>query len=195
MTSFSLFVEIDLPANQREVYCKSSFDDEEYGVDVKADGDDGICDGEDICPVNANNDCVVIEGIVNGGGSAIANAQVELGNGGNTVFTSLSGDFSGNIQAGTLSSDGSRQFFPINVTAQGFATGNAKVPFIPGQLNYSIVISLQQVSDTIDESEDVTQSGGIEINSGVNIKKWKSRGMKRIKNIEQKFIGSGKNIM
>jgi len=127
-----------------------------------SDGD-GVCDGEDICPVDANNDCILIEGIVNGGGSAIANAQVELGNGGNTVFTSLSGDFSGNIQASTLSSDGSRQFFPINVKAQGFATGNAKVPFVPGQFNYRIVVSLQQVSDTIEESEDVTQSGGVEI--------------------------------
>lgn len=127
-----------------------------------SDGD-GICDGEDICPADANNDCILIEGIVNGGGSAIANAQVELGNGGNTVFTSLSGDFSGNIQASTLSSDGSRQFFPINVKAQGFATGNAKVPFVPGQFNYRIVVSLQQVSDTIEENEDVTQSGGVEI--------------------------------
>ena len=127
-----------------------------------SDGD-GVCDGEDICPIDANNDCILIEGIVNGGGSAIANAQVELGNGGDTVFTSLSGDFSGNIQASTLSSDGSRQFFPINVKAQGFATGNAKVPFVPGQFNYRIVVSLQQVSDTIEESEDVTQSGGVEI--------------------------------
>ncbi|MDU0356043.1 hypothetical protein RS130_21035 [Paraglaciecola aquimarina] len=123
--------------------------------------DDGIPDSDDICPTDPNNECITIVGLVYGNGAAVDLAAVKVGTNTVNTNTDLSGEFTANVGNGELSSDGIDKFFPVEVVAEGFATGNPKVIWQTGKTEYQVTIDLQQVSKVITEEDDVTQ--GVDI--------------------------------
>lgn len=126
-----------------------------------ADGDN-ICDSEDICLDDATNSCITIVGIVFGNGAAVDSATVKVGLNSVDTTTDLSGEFTANVGAGEMASDGIDNFFPVKVKAQGFASGNAKVVLRAGKTEYQLTVDLQQISQVITVDDDITQ--GVKIN-------------------------------
>lgn len=125
--------------------------------------EDGICDSDDFCLDDTNNMCISVSGVVLGNGAALESANVELGLGGIIVNTDMDGSFAGNVGPDSLKNDGSGNFIPLTVAAAGFSTGNVKVKMQGNKRDYSITVNLQQVSDILDENDDVTADGGVVI--------------------------------
>lgn len=118
---------------------------------------DGICDSDDICLDDPLNICFTVTGFISGNGSALDNANVKIG--ANSVFTQSNGagEFTANVGPNEMANDRTGTFFPVQVTMPDFSTGNAKVRYVAGQDSYSVTVNLQQVSDRIDENDDITQ--------------------------------------
>ena len=128
------------------------------GNDVDADG---ICALDDFCPEDASNSCVTIVGQVFSDGSSLQGASIKIGLNSVHTSTDIAGSFSANTGPAEISNDGLNDFFPIEVSAPGYATSNAKVTVKPGQFNYEVTIAIKPVSDTIAVEDDLTQ--GVEI--------------------------------
>ena len=146
---------------------------------------DTVCDDVDNCPGTPNQDQAdsdgdgigdacdeedfTISGLVMGNGLPMAGATVKIGT--NTVQTTTddSGNFSAQVSSEDLLERADGKVFPIEVTAEGFATGYFNVPFETGKMDYpNVDIKLMAVSDQITPGEDVTQ--GVDINKdGENV--------------------------
>ena len=127
------------------------------------DDPENTCDVEDICPAD-NPQCVTIGGLVFGNGASLANALITIGTNTVTTNTDLAGEFSANAGGGELSNDGVDDFFPIDIQADGFASGYTKVALREGVFDYDVEVHLQQVSDTITGDDDLNE--GVQIDSG-----------------------------
>jgi hypothetical protein len=121
-----------------------------------ADGDN-ICDSQDICLGDPTNMCIVVSGFILGNGSALDSASVKIGLNSVSTQSDGAGEFSANAGPLEMANDRTGRFFPVAVTMPDFSSGNAKVRYVAGQLSYSVTVNLQQVSDRIDEDDDVTQ--------------------------------------
>ena len=138
------------------------------GIEGAADADgDGIPDDEDICPNSDTNDCITITGIISGGGASLQGAAVKIGTNSVDATTDIVGEFTGNVGNAELAFDGLDDFFPVNISADGFASGYAKVIYVPGQTQYELTLNLQQVSDTITEEDNL--DAGVELTKGGEI--------------------------
>lgn len=122
---------------------------------------DGICGDVDLCPNDAANACVTLSGQVFGNGATLSAASVKVGTNTVSTVTDAAGYFTANVGGGELSSDNVDRFFPVEVKVPGFATGNVKVPFVQGKLQYDVVVNLRQVSDTVETTDD--------LNAGVDV--------------------------
>lgn len=127
---------------------------------------DGICGAEDICPNDKDNACITITGQIFGDGSVIANAFVKVGTSSDVNQTDALGNFTATPGATELGNDGISNFFPVEVTASGFASGHAKVILISGKVDYDLIVKLKGISTTITDQEDVTQGVAINNNLG-----------------------------
>lgn len=138
-------------------------------IEMEADSDeDGWLDEEDICPDDASNSCIEIQGVVYGAGASINSASVNVGNSREVLSTDLSGEFTALVGNFELSNDSLDDFFPVRVDADGFSSGYAKVVYQPGKTEYAVTITLQQISDVISEDDDL--NAGVEIlDSGVPV--------------------------
>lgn len=126
---------------------------------------DGIPDTSDICPTDASNTCVIINGQVKGNGAVLSGVNIKIGTDTNniTTVTDSLGKFTitglGNTQS---ANDNLSNFFPVEANTQGFSSGYTKVVFEPGKTEYSVTINLQPVSDNFTVDDNLNQ--GVEIN-------------------------------
>lgn len=139
-------------------------------ADNDIDGD-GICGDVDVCPADPTDSCnipsVTIRGHVAGGGAALANAVVRIGTSETSVLTDLAGTFEmDNVEAASLASDGVDEFYPVRVTADGFASGYAKVVAETGVTEYEVTLELRAISDQITADDEL--ANGVDINDGGN---------------------------
>jgi len=126
---------------------------------------DGICGNVDFCPTDATNSCVTINGQVLGNGAALNGAHITIGTqtDNKTALTDSVGLFSVTGLGSTQSAnDNLNDFFPVEVSADGFSSGYAKVVFEKGKTSYDVTINLQPVSDNFTADDDL--SAGVEIN-------------------------------
>ena len=123
--------------------------------------EDGIPDEDDICPNDATNTCITISGSVFGGGAAIEMASITIGNSDETFVTDMAGEFIATAGGLELADDGLSAFFPVSVNADGFSSGYTKVVYESGQTTYEVIITVQQVSDSISESDDLNEGVSI----------------------------------
>ncbi len=137
-------------------------DDCPFDASNDVDGD-GICGSEDFCPLDASNACITINGQVNGAGAALQNATIKVGLNSQATLSEQDGQFSSNVgSADDFASDNVNTFFPVEVTANGYATGHGKIIFVPGTDNYEFFIDLEPVTATLTDEDDVTV--GVTIN-------------------------------
>jgi len=133
-----------------------------FGFVVNDDADeDGIPDEDDICPNDATNNCITISGSVFGGGAAIEMASITIGNSDETFVTDMAGEFIATAGGLELADDGLSAFFPVSVNADGFSSGYTKVVYESGQTTYEVIITLQQISDSISENDDLNEGVSI----------------------------------
>jgi hypothetical protein len=145
-------------------------------ADNDIDGD-GVCGDVDSCPNEAGSNpdgcnvillcplddpnCITITGLISGNGAQIDGASIKVGTNSVDTTSELDGSFTADVGETELANDGIDDFFPVQVAADGFASGYAKVVLVPGTTSYEVALNLQQVSDTITEDDDITQ--GVEL--------------------------------
>ncbi len=142
------------------------------GSDDTADADgDGVPDGCDLCPgendtsySDADQDGILdcaddqigydIAGLVIGGGTPLPDADVEIGPNSVWTFTGDDGSFSVRVMPSEWVDDGlGGKVFPVEVKADGFGTGYAKVPVVPGQDDYTVQVFMVPVTDGIQDDD------------------------------------------
>ena len=132
----------------------------DFGVDVD---NDGFCGAADICPNDPTDACLFsINGQVLGGGTTLANANVQIGLS-PMILTDPSGGFTFEVSAAEIVDNTFEKFFPVKVTAEGYATSNRKIVVVPGQTTYNIVVELQRISDQITPEDDLSAPEGVSI--------------------------------
>ena len=135
---------------------------------IDSDGD-GVADSQDACPghddrIDADQDGIPdgcddflgyeITGVVVGGGTPLPGADVEIGPNSVGVITGADGSFSARVMPSEWVDDGlGGKVFPVEVKAEGFGTGYAKVPFVAGQDDYTVQVFLIPVSDGIADDD------------------------------------------
>ncbi|MCP4130979.1 MAG: PKD domain-containing protein [bacterium] len=102
---------------------------------------------------------ITINGYVNGSGAALNNAAVKIGE--ESEATGESGKFSIEVSSDDSVETNSGTIFTVEVTADGYGTGYAKVVYIDGTTEYSTEIKLLAVTDAITDGDDITN--GVDI--------------------------------
>ncbi len=126
--------------------------------------DDGVADCNDECAdtpsgVNVDADgCVLINvsGRVRAAGLRVASAQVKIGS--ETVSTDGNGDFSTQMSEQEVLNGVGGDVLPIEVTADGYATGYTKKGYHPGKYHYHVEIKLIPVTDEITGDDNAATS-------------------------------------
>ncbi|QTA93925.1 carboxypeptidase-like regulatory domain-containing protein [Desulfonema magnum] len=130
---------------------------------------DGVADCKDACsdtPSGVSVDAegcalISITGHVRSAGLRISSAQVKIGS--DSVPTDGNGNFSNQVSEKDILNGSGGDVLPIEVTADGYATGYSKVACFSQKAAYHVEITMIPVSQEITDKDDVT--------SGVDIKK------------------------
>ncbi|MCP4105702.1 MAG: hypothetical protein GY749_09215 [Desulfobacteraceae bacterium] len=130
------------------------------GADVDGDGKIGMDDI--LCILRKVLSSVTVRGYVSSGGIRLPSARVRIRSESSAAYTDRNGNFTFHISEGEFPEGPDGAVFPIEVTADGYSSGYAKVARFPGRSDYSVEVKLVPVSEEITAEDDLSEGVGIE---------------------------------
>ncbi|MCP4344865.1 MAG: hypothetical protein GY795_04985, partial [Desulfobacterales bacterium] len=145
-----------------KVLAGADTDDAEIHAEADVDGDGKIGMDDILYILRKALSSVTVRGYVSGAGLRIPSARVKIRSESAVAYTDQNGNFTFHISEGEFPEGPDGAVFPIEVTADGYSSGYAKVALFPDRSDYSAEIKLVPVSEEITAEDDLSEGVGIE---------------------------------
>ncbi|MCP4352366.1 MAG: hypothetical protein GY795_43460, partial [Desulfobacterales bacterium] len=147
-----------------KVLAGADTDDAEIHAGADVDGDGKIGMDDILYILRKVLSSVTVRGYVSSGGMRLPSARVKIRSESSVAYTDQNGNFTFHISEGEFPEGPDGAVFPIEVTAEGYSSGYAKVARFPGRSDYSVEIKLVPVSEEITAEDDLSEGVSIEKN-------------------------------